>query len=329
MFTIFAFFGILDIILVLYFIRYNMVLDWDKSNQIHVADIINVWGVSLSKKNIVSDQLLDALYTKEEISLLNEWVSAHEISMLNKLFGKEYIVSESGNIINRLRQYNDLLKNIETHDKQAWWNPYKTIITTWWFLNEPYNKQRKYHWEGLHPNNKKIDNELLVDLFSQWYEDLLEFKEIDESILWSRKLDLIKERWNDYLFSPKNMIYVDVSNRDNEVVHERWINQLYVKNDGLRFVSLLPDNSTNYVVSWFDDYIIKSHTDLGNEYVKYLISEILRTTKKNWIVTWINFERNSLLWSIWMKDITPPKYGLFTNKEEKRSSSDFYCYEKE
>jgi len=301
----------------------------NQSKNVTTTETMNIWSIELSRKNIVSQELVDILYTKEEVALLNEWVSVYEITMLNKLFGRKYIMSESGNIVNRLRQSNTLLKKIETHDQQAWWNPYRTIITTWWFLDEPYNKQRKYHWEELYPNNKKIDNELLVDLFSQWYVDLLEFKEIDEDIITSRKAELIKERWNAYLFNPKNMIYVDISNRDKELTHERWINQLYVKDDSLRFIALLPDNSTNYVISWFDDYIIKSHTDLWGEYLDHLVNEIKRTTKKGWIVAWINFERRSLLGEKWLKNITPPKYDPFSKEEKKRDPSGFYSYEKE
>jgi len=275
-----------------------------KSNKVKTIETVSVWTVELSKKNAISDNLLDTLYTKEEILLLNEWISPHEIKMINKLFGKKYIIAECNTIINRLQKYNMLLQRIEWHDQQYKDFSLLGIIATWGYLDEPYNsyENRSYAREKLAPNNERIDDWILVDLFSQWKADML-YHSLDEE---------------KYLFNPQNMIYVDIFNKDSNTINSlRWINDIRIKDDSLRFTALLPDNSVNYVVSGIDDCIIKESTTLGWLYLDYLTDEICRTTKKGWIVTWIKFQRNDILKKKWMNSLLSEKDII-----------GFYCYEK-
>jgi len=284
------------------------------------TETMNIWSTDLSRKNIVSQELVDVLYTKEEVALLNEWVSPHEINTLNELFGRKYIMTEYATIINRLRVYNELLEKIEVHDKASGGNPYKKILVASSFMNEPFNNQRKRSWEKLSPYNKKIDGKLLIDLFSQDYARLLSYKMIDEGgVMNSTRRDFIKEHWNWYIFSPKHAIYVDLHNHDSNIINERWIKETKVKDDSLRFLALLPNDCANYILSWFDDLVMKSYLPLGKEYLNHLTDEITRTMEKGWIITWMNFERNDLLESKWMKDITAKKWN----------HREFYAYEKE
>lgn len=274
------------------------------SSNIITTGTINIWNVNLSRKNIVSQKLVNILYTKEEIALLNEWVSPHEINTLNALFGKGYIISEYNNIISRFHLYNRLLKEIEAHDQTH--KSYAQVLQTEEVLDISYNEQRTYEKRKLSPHNKKIDNGILIDLFSQGRTDLLWLKSSEDA-------------WDWYVFNPQSMMYVDLFNRDLGNINKRWIKEIHIKDDSLRFVSLLPDNCANYIVSWFDNDIIKEYLPLGEKYMDYLTNEITRTTKQGWIVTWINFQKNELLEWKWMTDIA---------SVEKEKGSDFYCYEK-
>lgn len=122
-----------------------------------------------------------------------------------------------------------------------------------------------------------------------------------------------------YIFNPKKIIHVDLGNKDKNNITYRKIDESYIKDEALRFIALLPDDSVHYVLSWIDDCIIKWDTDYGKRYLDFLSSEIYRTTKKGGIVTGIDFDRNQLLGDKWLKKVW----------ESKESNLNFYCYEKE
>jgi len=280
----------------------------NQSYKIETTEEIRVWGVSLSRKNIVPDELADTLYTNEERALLGEWVSPHELHTLRALFGKTYISTEYKHILHRLERCNTLLKHIASSDK-----------TVLFVCKTSYNQQRKQKGELVYPYNKKIDNKILIDLFSRGDADLLSFK-IDPH--------QVHGLWDSYIFTPQKVVYVDVMNKDWDTLHQRGIKGIRIKDDGLRFISLLPDNAVNYVVSWYDHAILRSDYPLGKEYIDYLIDEIARTTQKGGLVTWIDFHRNDLLKKKWMIELTPKEYLETLKTNRGKNTSGFYCYEK-
>jgi len=116
--------------------------------------------------------------------------------------------------------------------------------------------------------------------------DLLSIK-LDER---PRNADIVKTySVNQYVFNPTQVLYVDLHNDDWQKTCTREgdnkaITQSYVKSDALQFISLLPNDSVCYLISGFDDYVIKSYMPLGAKYLEALNQELLRTTNTQGVI---------------------------------------------
>lgn len=73
----------------------------EQKHTIQTIEKITIGEFEISKKNIVAQELINTLYTKKEVELLNKWISPHEIKLLNDLFHKGYIIKERTNKYNR------------------------------------------------------------------------------------------------------------------------------------------------------------------------------------------------------------------------------------
>ena len=251
--------------------------------------------------------------------LLEAGVSEFTIQTLAQTFWVEYLEHNHQRMITRWDNSKKLIDDIHMQDSGRT-SPFDKIIVTDWFMQEPFNKQLKEHNVDKLPFISKTNDVILIDLFSQWRVDLLPIK-LDEH---PRNAAISKEHSiNEYLFNPTQVLYVDLHNDDWQKTCTREgdskaITQSYVKSDALQFVSLLPDNSVCYLISGFDDYVIKSYMPLGAKYLEALNQQLLRTTKSQGVILWVNYERRDIL----------KKLDFTTLFEKEERDDGFYCHQK-
>ena len=163
----------------------------------------------------------------------------------------------------------------------------------------------------------------MIDLFSRWNVDLLSFKKNLDTHKIHGSVTLKEDE--DWCLYPENLLYVDSQNESNQhtQIERNWkLTDVYkLISDALLFVSLLPDNTVNYVLSGVDNIIINANNPLWRKYVDHLNSEIYRTTKEWGIIFGEMYTHKQGLLALGMHSILPPS-------NEPLASPDTYVYQK-
>lgn len=283
-------------------------------------DVDRIRGDILPKMGLwYQERLVSAFYTPEQIVILEKllWVGIPEyhISVLFSLFGDAYIWGEYEHIVKRWNEAKRLVDAIASHDEE--------FLDDNWLIQgngtTPFNTKL---YKIL--NTRVLDamkGEILIDLFSQWNEDLLWFginrNRGTVSTCSSRIGFHVLGEGEEYAFYPQTLICVDVQNEDNQHDQKQrnWETTDVYKlvSDALLFLSLLPDNAVHYVLSGVDGFIINAEYQLWRDYIQLLNQEIYRTTKQWGMICGYLYTYRKQLLELGMNAITEAEGGVFGN----------------
>jgi hypothetical protein len=248
---------------------------------------VNLWKWAQEDISWLVDQLTAWLPGKLETAALFAQVGIprEQLALIQRLFGNDYANEQADQIISRWNERTRLLQEIADHDRRAYIDD--VIVRT---LPHQYNGHLSRNWEDLAPHIQAASGGVLVDLFSRGIiPDLLtlERKSTDEG--------------HTYLFDPAHLVCVDLCTTPKHALGWLYGNREeceahFARQDVLRMLSLFPDESAHFVISWVDGEIINGANDLGREYMGTLAQELQRTTASGWFICGTYFTMHGILW---------------------------------
>lgn len=249
-----------------------------------------------------------------EKKLIAQWVSPFTIATIKSLFGSDYFSKNTSKVLQSREENNSIVQAMKDHDN----NQRSMLECVNRVITGSYNEW--FSHLDLEFNTKLVQDinsmrwGVIIDLFSQGAADLLTYKSCNS--------EFRKDTSDEYLFSPLHMVYVDLLNKEEVSVCDRGeekIDVTHIRSDVLQYISLLPDNSVQYILSWIDEYIINNSHMLGAEYLNKLNKEIYRTTKKWWLIVGRCYHARHWLLKNWF-------HSLYDRKPAETIS--LYCYQK-
>jgi hypothetical protein len=222
--------------------------------------------------------------------LESAWVTQEIIGFIDEAFWYKYINENIKEILQRLLKVKQL--NAKPHFHSS-----TNISTKIWFSGKIVLETIRWN-QFVHINPKRRWDSIVIDLFSRWNEEILTYRD---------------KSW-EYLINPKLLCSVDLFwwNKESDRACYR-----HICSEALLFISMLPDQSVNYILSWVDQHSISIlWLQSEEEYYDLLNNNLYRTIERWGFILWTNYQFSKELSAFFSKGLAP------------EYTSDVYYFEK-